>query len=80
MRQSIILEMERMRFPIYRRVAVHTFVSFAHIGDKMISMLILSGVVRTRNKNKALAHCLRRFHFHTHAQVHVIKISRADLV
>lgn len=67
MRQSIILEMERMRFQIYRHVAPHTFVSFAHIGDKMISMLILSGVVHTCNKNEALTYCLQRFHFHAHA-------------
>lgn len=67
MRQSIILEMERMRFQIYRHVAAYTFVSFTHIGDKMISMLILSGVVRTCNKNEVLTYCLRRFHFHAHA-------------
>lgn len=66
MRQSIILEMERMRFPIYRRVAARAFVSFAHIGDKMISMLILSDMIYTRNENKVFTYCLWCFHFHAH--------------
>jgi len=68
MRQSIILEMERMRFPIYRGVAAHTVFCTRKIddkmismliGDKMINMLILSGVVR--NKNKTLTHCFWYF-------------------
>lgn len=63
MRQSIILEMERMEiFDISSCCTAHTFVSFTH-NDKMISMLILSGAVRATQRRQGIEALFTAFSF-----------------